>query len=124
MQIEGLILAGTFVSIEQISYGKNHDKAGQPVPNLFKLTVEVGGGSSSRQLDASFFWNKRDEDDPDGEERPSPMAKSLDELELQPGERVAIRVIAKPQKGSSRYVNYSAVRAFRLSAANELRAVS
>lgn len=116
----GLCVVGRFVGVEAVRYGDRHEKAGQDVPNFYRLVVEVdhwGGGSHNESV--TFNWADRDT----GETlRP---ARSVDESGATPGDIVALRVRVKDvfRKGGKVYPEYELLRVDVVESARQLAAV-
>ena len=54
LQMDGIVLCGSFKRLEQVKYGASHPKRpNEPVPGMFKIVVGVGPGLSFEQT-ASF----------------------------------------------------------------------
>lgn len=98
MDLNGLYLIGTLEGVEQVRYGAQHEKAGEPVPGFYRATVAIGvawdGSSMTRQL--SFNATDRESGEP------TKVAKQLEAIG--DGTRVAVAVSTKLPRPGGKYV--------------------
>lgn len=100
MDVQGLVVVGEFLGDTEKVYGRNHEKAGQPVPGMREVRVlERGPGGREFTHRLTYFATERDG-------YPTMFARSIERAEPQPGDRVAVQVTAR---ASGEWVNLNPV---------------
>jgi hypothetical protein len=59
---QGRLLVGKFVGVTQVTYGRNHQRAGEPVAGLYEVTLQQDG--RDWPMRASFFSTDQDSGEP------------------------------------------------------------